>query len=167
MTQRILERARAIDKPFTVLFLGADLSAAALPPHIVPVKTLYQAAAQAVAACRGSNAAAADAAAADAAIARAARDEAKRLAPGQRFLRALYSGGTFCTEAQVLWRERGLAVASNVPIDKTGTASANGGGHVALDLGSDEFTVGRPHPMIDPAPGWRASPKRPATHLPP
>ncbi|MCC7039952.1 MAG: acyl-CoA synthetase FdrA [Burkholderiales bacterium] len=152
VTQRILERARAIDKPFTVLFLGADLSAAALPPHIVPVKTLYQAAAQAVAACRGSNAAAADAAAADAAIAHAARDEAKRLAPGQRFLRALYSGGTFCTEAQVLWRERGLAVASNVPIDKTGTASANGGGHVALDLGSDEFTVGRPHPMIDPAP---------------
>ncbi|MCC6868853.1 MAG: hypothetical protein IT522_08525, partial [Burkholderiales bacterium] len=60
--------------------------------------------------------------------------------------------GTFCTEAQILWRERGLAVHSNVPIDKSSAGAADGAGHVALDLGSDEFTVGRPHPMIDPAP---------------
>jgi len=152
VTRRILERARAIDKPFTVLFLGADLGKEGLPQRIVPVGTLYAAAAQAVAACRGAAGAAAVDALPDAATVQAARHEARRLAPKQRFLRALYSGGTFCTEAQILWRERGLAVHSNVPIDKSSAGAADGAGHVALDLGSDEFTVGRPHPMIDPAP---------------
>jgi len=41
---------------------------------------------------------------------------------------------------------------SNVPIPGVGKASgvAGDGSHVLLDLGEDEYTVGRPHPMIDP-----------------
>jgi FdrA protein len=41
-------------------------------------------------------------------------------------------------------------VHSNAPLDKS-AALTSGPGHLALDLGDDEFTVGRPHPMIDPA----------------
>jgi hypothetical protein len=72
---------------------------------------------------------------------------------GQHGLRGLYSGGTFCTEAQLAWRALGLRVQSNAPIDRDAAkgAPAAGAPHVALDLGSDEFTLGRPHPMIDPA----------------
>ena len=36
-------------------------------------------------------------------------------------------------------------------------------GHVVLDLGDDEFTLGRPHPMIDPRCDWSCSPSRPPT----
>jgi FdrA protein len=36
-------------------------------------------------------------------------------------------------------------IRSNVPLRPEWTSSE----HVMLDLGSDEFTVGRPHPMID------------------
>jgi FdrA protein len=151
VARRILDRARAMDKPFAVLFLGADLSHEQLPARIVPVATLYDAAAAAVALCDGR---AFEGAAQNREWVRAAEGEARRLAPGQRYLRALYSGGTFCTEAQLLWRERGLGVHSNAPIDKSATQVTGAGGerHIALDLGADEFTVGRPHPMIDPAP---------------
>lgn len=49
-------------------------------------------------------------------------------------------------------KRAGLAVASNVPIpgvEKAGGARPDKA-HLLLDLGEDEFTVGRPHPMIDP-----------------
>jgi FdrA protein len=76
----------------------------------------------------------------------------KKLKPGQKYLRALFSGGTLCYEAQVIWR--GLItepVCSNAPLAhefqmKDSTRSEK---NVAVDLGEEEFTVGRPHPMID------------------
>jgi hypothetical protein len=70
----------------------------------------------------------------------------------QKYLRALYSGGTYASEAQILWMQSGLEVWSNVPIDKTMALNnplKESKGHTALDLGDDDFTVGRPHPMID------------------
>ena len=75
-----------------------------------------------------------------------------RFAPSQRYLRALYSGGTFAAEAQVLWAKQGLQVRSNVPLNDAldlPDPRAASVGHTALDLGDDAFTVGRPHPMID------------------
>ncbi len=76
-----------------------------------------------------------------------------KLAPGQRLVRGLYSGGTYCTEAQLVWRDAGLEAWSNAPLDAAHELApgARAAGHSAIDLGADEFTVGRPHPMIDPA----------------
>jgi FdrA protein len=70
----------------------------------------------------------------------------------QKYLRALYSGGTYAAEAQMLWAQAGLKVWSNVALDKAMVLShplKESKGHTALDLGDDDFTVGRPHPMID------------------
>ncbi len=70
----------------------------------------------------------------------------------QRFLRALYSGGTYCAEAQTIWAKSGLAVWSNIPVNKTlllANPKQASMEHTALDLGDDAFTVGKPHPMID------------------
>jgi FdrA protein len=44
----------------------------------------------------------------------------------------LYCGGTLCSEAELIFRRRGLK------------------GHTFIDLGDDKYTRGRPHPMIDP-----------------
>jgi len=76
----------------------------------------------------------------------------KMFSADQRFLRGLFSGGTLCYEAQVIWEERlSSPVVSNAPLEKQhhlkDTACSQG--HCALDLGEEEFTVGRPHPMID------------------
>ena len=75
---------------------------------------------------------------------------ARRVAPGRARVQGLFSGGTMCAEAQVYFRRAGIGVASNVPIPGVPKVSAaTTGGHVLLDLGDDEYTVGRPHPMID------------------
>lgn len=70
---------------------------------------------------------------------------------GGRYLRGLYSGGTLCAEAALMaGRTLGL-VFSNVVVpgvlalDDPWTSQ----GHTLVDLGEDEFTRGRPHPMID------------------
>jgi FdrA protein len=133
VARQIFDQLAAVDKPAVVLFLGAELSTQKLAPHIVAVTTLFDAAAAAVALLEGKRfvpATQSDE------WSRAAQAEAQRLKPGQRKLRGLYSGGTFSTEAKLIWNDLGLGVQ---------------GGHEAIDLGDDEFTVGRPHPMIDPS----------------
>lgn len=74
-----------------------------------------------------------------------------RFAPGQRYLRGLYSGGTLAYEAQLILREVLSTVYSNAPLEKhlrlqKATSSQ---GHTIVDLGEDELTVGRLHPMMD------------------
>ncbi len=78
--------------------------------------------------------------------------ERAKLASSQRYIRALYSGGTLCDEAMLLLSKQVGEVASNIPLHPEWALAAGEifRGHTALDLGSDEFTQGRPHPMIDP-----------------
>jgi hypothetical protein len=65
----------------------------------------------------------------------------------QRFIRGLYSGGTFCYEAAALIGDAW----SNAPVDpKRRIADPwKSKEHTLVDLGDDVFTRGRPHPMID------------------
>lgn len=72
------------------------------------------------------------------------------LAPTQRLVRGLFSGGTFCYEAQLAFVARGLRCRSNAPVHGALTLDASAGDHVFIDMGDDEYTRGRPHPMIDP-----------------
>ncbi len=69
-------------------------------------------------------------------------------------IRGLFSGGTLCQEAMVIASADLGPVRSNIPLPAPFGAPLGGGGvgHVMLDLGDDEYTVGRPHPMIDTGP---------------
>ena len=78
-------------------------------------------------------------------VAQAARTA---LQPGQRLVHALYCGGTLAHEALGLLRRALGTVVSN--LDGT-LGAAHATAHVVLDLGAEEFTQGRPHPMIDPS----------------
>ncbi|HDN05037.1 MAG TPA: acyl-CoA synthetase FdrA [Chloroflexi bacterium] len=71
--------------------------------------------------------------------------------PDQRFLRGLYSGGTLAYEALLILDHYLPAVYSNVPINKDLKLenSLVSQEHSIVDLGEDEFTVGRLHPMMD------------------
>lgn len=70
---------------------------------------------------------------------------------GPGLLRGLFGGGTLCVEAQSVVAPMLGPVLSNVPVHPEWTVGSGASGHVLLDLGADEFTVGRPHPMLDPA----------------
>jgi FdrA protein len=73
------------------------------------------------------------------------------LGAGQRYIRGLFSGGTFCYEAVLLLDERLADVYSNTPVRREGELSDlwHSHHHTMIDLGDDVFTRGRPHPMID------------------
>ena len=73
----------------------------------------------------------------------------------QLHLRGLFCGGTLCQEAWSILDQQDLEVFSNVALRpehrlKPGQES-EGSGHLLWDLGDDAFTVGRPHPMIEPS----------------
>jgi FdrA protein len=131
----VLERVARSAKPFTICFLGA--SGLALPANARAAATLR--------------------AAADASLGRAAgKAPAPRLrANGGTLVRGLFAGGTFCSEAQIVFAQAGLPVASNVPVPGAsalaGAQETHALTHTMIDLGDDEFTRGRPHPMIEPA----------------
>ncbi len=66
-------------------------------------------------------------------------------------LKGLYTGGTLCTESQLLLKSAGLKTASNAPAPGSlSLENSSDAEHQILDLGADEYTVGRPHPMIEP-----------------
>ncbi len=170
---RVLEQIRHGAKPAVVCFLGGEPAPIAAA-GAVPARTLQEAAylaAEILTAPQAAEMAAAPGESpavpaplparpfsAHAVIQQesaALRDQAAelraRLRRGQRYLRGLFSGGTLCAEAQVAWRDLGLVVDSNAPLEE-GRRLADATrslGHCAVDLGEEEFTVGRPHPMID------------------
>jgi succinyl-CoA synthetase alpha subunit len=140
---KVLAAAAKARKPVVVCFVGA--AAAKLPGrNLHPVRTLEDAALAAVALARGRKP--------------ARRSATPRLgkgvpplARGQRFVRGLFSGGTFCYEASLLLGEAVGQVWSNAPVRHEDELDDpfRSRGHTVIDLGDDVFTRGRPHPMID------------------
>lgn len=67
-------------------------------------------------------------------------------------IRALYSGGTLCDEAQRVLLPKIQTIYSNTPIRdcKKLDDIYKSEGNCILDLGDDDFTRGKAHPMIDP-----------------
>ena len=66
-------------------------------------------------------------------------------------VRGFFTGGTLCYEAQVVLSRSLGPVYSNIPFRPDLGLPAPPGAHVCLDLGEEEYTRGRPHPMIDPS----------------
>jgi FdrA protein len=74
-----------------------------------------------------------------------------RFAAGQRYLRGLFSGGTLAYEALLILQGYLPGVYSNAPLNKDYRLANSlvSQAHTIVDLGEDEFTVGRLHPMMD------------------
>jgi FdrA protein len=79
-----------------------------------------------------------------------ALEERKKLGKG-KYLRGLFSGGTLADEAIVILNSEIGDIYSNVPLKQELRLknSWKSVGHTIIDMGEDEFTSGRPHPMID------------------
>ena len=76
-----------------------------------------------------------------------------KLAPEQKYIRGLFCGGTLCEEAMMLTREFHSNVYSNIaknPDQRVIDINVSQR-HTFIDFGDDDFTNGRPHPMIDPS----------------
>jgi FdrA protein len=71
--------------------------------------------------------------------------------PSPGYVRGLYSGGTLCKDAMSIVSAGVGQVASNIPLRPEWRLDdvQQSSGHTFIDLGEDELTEGRPHPMID------------------
>ena len=153
VVQLILKQVSAGSKPTVVCFLGGDADALANFPNVIPARTLQECAflaAQTVKPEMGGIKAYLENESAR--LARQASELRQRLNTEQRYLRGLFSGGTLCYEAQVIWKDLlSSPVYSNAPLPggPSLSDSTKSHEHAAVDLGEEEFTVGRPHPMID------------------
>lgn len=133
VAKAVLERAAKSKKPFTVCFIGGMDVAAPQNAKVVP--TLKAAAEHAL----GKS------------LPGPVVSALPKSKPKGKLIRGLFAGGTLCAEAQLVMRDAGLAVASNVPIPGATEYEKGAKGHAVIDLGDDEYTQGRPHPMIEPA----------------
>jgi len=69
----------------------------------------------------------------------------------RRYIRGLFAGGSLCSEAQMIMLDAGIVARSNAPLlpHMNLTAPGRSEGHTLVDMGSEDYTLGRPHPMID------------------
>ena len=136
MITKVLQRVGESDKPATICFIGAK--ALTMPDNATQVFSLK-------AAAQSPMHLSID----DAETGVAATEEIN-LIEGKNRVMGLFSGGTLCAEAQVIFHNSNEAVTSNAPIPGVPLLTDVNDGHLLLDLGSDEYTRGKPHPMIDP-----------------
>jgi succinyl-CoA synthetase alpha subunit len=76
-----------------------------------------------------------------------AGSQAHRLRDQQGAIRGIFAGGTLAHEAALILEGLAGPVASN--LKQEGLKPEAVEGHAVWDVGADEFTRGRPHPMID------------------
>ncbi|HUG35163.1 MAG TPA: acyl-CoA synthetase FdrA [Anaerolineales bacterium] len=147
--KKVLEKAAQSGKPVVVDFIGAS-SKSLSAGLIAGVHTLEDAATAAVLLSKGkamkkvSNAL-------PARYKSLVKPAQKKLKKNQKYIRGLFSGGTFCYETVLLLSEALARVYSNTPIKKEEKIPNvwKSLEHTVIDLGDDLFTQGRPHPMID------------------
>lgn len=71
----------------------------------------------------------------------------------QKFLRGVFAGGTFTYQSQQVLRDAGVPVFSNAPLAgafKLVDPDISRG-HTIVDMGEENYTLGKPHPMISGA----------------
>jgi FdrA protein len=147
VTERVLAAARASGKPVVVNFLGSGRSGQ--EDGLIFTTTLEDTAEAALQQAQQKNSYfKVDQAELD----NLAKGERQRLAAGQTYLRGLFSGGSLCDEAMTILQQHLPGVYSNIPLSpEWALADAwQSKAHSCIDMGEEEFTSGRPHPMIDP-----------------
>lgn len=148
VTEKVLAIAAKGDKPVVVNFLGGDRKEIE-KAGCIPAATLKEAAEKAVKLIRGEKTGRVETT-----VDRELIEKAKKsLKSNQRYLRALYSGGTLAYETIISFTGKVGEVYTNLsfPTAKKIEDVYKSTDHTIIDFGEDEFTQGRLHPMIDPA----------------
>lgn len=130
IAQRVFDRVAQSEKHFTICFLGME--GLDLPANGIFAPTLRGAAEDALGGVSLGN------------------GFDVEISGGRNRAMGLFAGGTLCAEAQAIFLTAGMAVSSNAPVPGA-LPLGDRRAHQLLDLGADEYTLGRPHPMIDPS----------------
>lgn len=149
-TRKIVELFGTLRKPVVACLLDVDPSSLKKKDNVTYARTIDEATIR-VAQIRGLNV--------DHVmesyrrLVSAALSEHERLSRTQKYIRGLFAGGTLAYEAQIVLSEYFSELYSNSPIRRFRENRIGGfdpsRGHTVVDMGSEEFVLGRLHPMID------------------
>jgi FdrA protein len=139
VTAKLLFKARQANKPIVINFIGYLPMKDPNGEHLHFVSSLDAAADVAVELAKGKS------------KPRSATKAKEPSFENSGYLRALFSGGTLAYEMLLILQNYLPNIYSNVPLRKEQKLEDPlvSREHTILDLGEDEFTVGRPHPMLD------------------
>ncbi len=145
--EKIESVLKDVTKPLVAIFLGAENLKS--NSRIYYAKSLEEGALAAVALSKGEKPN--QFIGSDAKLIELAKTQTTGMAPGQKYIRGLFSGGTYCYETQVLLKGMLNNIYSNSPIKDNNDLNdvLKSEKHTFIDMGADEFTLGRLHPMID------------------
>ncbi len=151
VAERVVSKLKKTGKPSVIHFIG--LEARKHIENLWSAVNLEEAAGMAVALSREEKYSPRTFTISKESVQKVVEKETKRMAQTQKWLRGLYTGGTLADEAMILFERAGFEIYSNIQtkaelVLRDPHVSQ---GHTVLDLGDDVFTVGRPHPMIDPS----------------
>lgn len=141
---KLMEAFKSVKKPLVIYFVGADVQV--IEKHgFIGALDLED---TAIKACSVSTGKTFSSLITDNEITELSRS-VKLEAP---YIRGLYSGGTLCDESQRLLLSDLKEIFSNTPVKgcKKLNSIYTSEKHTMLDLGDDDFTRGKAHPMIDP-----------------
>lgn len=148
VAQKVINSVRESEKPAVVCFLGNKFDKK-IDSNIRFSSTLEEAALEALRLVNGNT----DQhyILSDKSWKKQAKRFIQLLNPKQKYIRGLFSGGTLCYEAQCVLTPILGKIYSNAPLYKENKLddSNRSKRHTCIDLGEEEFTLGRPHPMID------------------
>lgn len=147
---KILDILEDCPKPFIINFLGGDLDKIKRRGFKV-AEILEEAAEMAIALSKKEEYKKRDFYETMEKIDSLSEKEWTKFADGQKYIRGLYSGGSVCEEANIVLDNMGFEINSNCPIKSELKLkdSKKSICHTFVDMGDDEFTKGKPHPMID------------------
>jgi succinyl-CoA synthetase alpha subunit len=151
--EKIYAQVKSCKKPVVIYFLGGDpaqiQNAGAYAPD-----SLEQAAAMAVSLAKGEKVHAGSLIAeCIEKLTPKAQVEKARLSPAQKYLRGLFCGGTHNEEAILIIKKMLGELHANVQfggvvfLDNPRQSIGNS----VVDMGDEEFTKGKPHPVMDPS----------------
>lgn len=153
VAEKVLELVKTTKKPFVVDFIGGDRDAIA-NSGAYACTTLEDTAYKAVALSKNMEVVTFDSFnLGNHEIDKIIEMEVSSKDKDQKYFRGLFTGGTLADEAMKMIGGSIGGIYSNIPleaeynlvdIDKIS-------GNACIDFGDDMFTVGRPHPMIDPS----------------
>ncbi len=153
--RKILSEVQKCSKPVIINFLGKKAGYYDYPGKAITVNTLEEAAYSATNFVQSNELICVPTIFDDTTqVKRLLNDAKATLNSKQKYIRGLYAGGTFTFEAAMiisdilpesdsLWTNvklKGTKLTNDPKISKE---------HTLIDMGADEFTVGKPHPMID------------------
>ncbi|WP_102410005.1 hypothetical protein [Beduinella massiliensis] len=145
--QTVLQRVEQCKKPVVIYFMGCD-AAPIEAAGAIYANNLDDVAVQALRLIGEELALQTDEE-----ITALAEKAAQGMAPQQKYVRGLFTGGTYCDEAMRTMRERIGPIYSNCPLtpDMMLKESTKSRENTCVDYGEDEFTLGKPHPTMEPS----------------